>query len=58
VVKCDDPAEKAALVREAGADEAMLYTEVDFVETVFTSFTVDILRGRALRTESSQMLAA
>jgi NADPH:quinone reductase-like Zn-dependent oxidoreductase len=30
--------EKAALVREAGADEAVLYTEVDFVETV-RSFT-------------------
>jgi NADPH:quinone reductase-like Zn-dependent oxidoreductase len=30
--------EKAALVREAGADEAILYTEVDFVETV-RSFT-------------------
>jgi NADPH:quinone reductase len=26
--------EKAALVREAGADEAILYTGVDFVETV------------------------
>jgi NADPH2:quinone reductase len=30
--------EKAALVWEAGADEAILYTEVDFVETV-RSFT-------------------
>jgi threonine dehydrogenase-like Zn-dependent dehydrogenase len=30
--------EKTALVREAGADEAILYTEVDFVETV-RSFT-------------------